>query len=101
MFLRLLHLLDRALRWPLLVGVWAYQRLLGWLLGGQCRFVPSCSCYAEEALIRGPLLRAVALVIWRLARCHPLCRGGLDPVPGPPEPDPRWALRIRRLPPRE
>lgn len=74
-------MIDRALRRMLLAGVHGYQRYLGWLLGGYCRFVPSCSCYAEEALQRGPLWKAVPLIIWRLARCQPLCRGGFDPVP--------------------
>ena len=98
MLMTMLRAVDRTLRWPFLIAVWGYQRFLGWLLGGQCRFVPSCSFYAEEALIRGSLLRALGLIAWRLARCQPLCKGGFDPVPGPPEPDPRWALQIRRLP---
>ena len=81
-FLKLIFLaVDRLLRRVLLAGVHGYQRWLGWLLGGHCRFVPSCSCYAEEALQRGPLLPAVALIVWRICRCQPLCKGGFDPVP--------------------
>jgi uncharacterized protein len=72
---------DRAMRWVLLFGVHGYQRTLSIILGGQCRFVPSCSHYAEEALQRGPLFPALGLIIWRIARCQPLCRGGFDSVP--------------------
>jgi len=72
---------DRLLRRALLAGVHFYQRWLGWLLGGHCRFQPTCSCYAEEALQRGPLIPALWLIVWRLARCQPLCKGGFDPVP--------------------
>lgn len=78
---RSLVAIDRALRRGLLLLVHFYQRRLGWILGGHCRFVPSCSCYAEEALQRGPLAQAVGLIVWRLVRCQPLCRGGFDPVP--------------------
>jgi len=72
---------DFLLRRVLLKLVHGYQKWFGWLLGGHCRFVPSCSCYAEEALQRGPAWKAIPLVIWRLLRCHPLCKGGFDPVP--------------------
>ena len=73
--------LDRGARWGLLYMVWGYQRYFGWLLGGRCRFVPTCSHYAEEALQRGPLPHALFLIVWRLLRCQPLCRPGEDPVP--------------------
>lgn len=48
---------------------------------GGCRFVPTCSEYAAEAIATHGPLRGVALALWRLLRCHPLCKGGLDPVP--------------------
>jgi uncharacterized protein len=76
----LIHL-DRGARRVLLFGVHGYQNYLGWLMGGRCRFVPSCSHYAEEALVKGPLIPAVWLILWRLLRCQPLCRPGMDPVP--------------------
>jgi hypothetical protein len=48
---------------------------------GGCRYVPTCSEYASTAIaIHGPL-RGVALALWRLLRCNPFARGGLDPVP--------------------
>lgn len=87
--------LDMLARAILLGGVRGYQRYLGWLLGGHCRFVPTCSCYAAEALQRGPLVPAVLLIIWRLARCQPLCRGGMDGVPDWLNRDERWFVGQR------
>jgi putative membrane protein insertion efficiency factor len=51
------------------------------LLGGHCRFVPSCSLYAEEALLRHGAVRGTGLAARRLLRCHPFHPGGADPVP--------------------
>ena len=59
----------------------AYQRLLSPLLGARCRFYPSCSHYAIEAIQRHGPLRGSQLALGRLCRCHPLNAGGLDPVP--------------------
>lgn len=58
-----------------------YKTLLSPLLGARCRFHPSCSDYARISLARFGALRGGALALWRIARCQPLCRGGLDPVP--------------------
>jgi putative membrane protein insertion efficiency factor len=60
-----------------------YQLLLSPVFGGACRFVPSCSEYAREAIDKHGAVRGMALTAWRLARCHPLARPGLDPVPAP------------------
>lgn len=56
------------------------RRLLG---GPSCRFAPSCTVYARQALESGPLLRAGALIAARILRCHPFHPGGWDPVPAP------------------
>jgi len=64
-----------------LVLVRAYQLVLGPLVGGACRFSPSCSEYAVEAIQRHGLIRGLWLATRRVARCHPLSRPGFDPVP--------------------
>ena len=58
-----------------------YQRNIsdGW--PGACRFQPTCSHYGYEAIERHGVLRGYALTVWRLVRCNPFNRGGLDPVP--------------------
>lgn len=59
----------------------AYQRVLSPLLGPRCRFHPSCSHYALEAIDRFGPGRGSWLAIKRISRCHPLNAGGFDPVP--------------------
>lgn len=59
----------------------AYQYLISPLLGPHCRFYPSCSHYAVEALQRHGILRGGYLSLRRLSRCHPWHPGGIDPVP--------------------
>jgi hypothetical protein len=59
----------------------AYQLVLSPLLGPACRFEPSCSEYAREALARHGAGRGSALALRRLARCHPFGGSGFDPVP--------------------
>ena len=61
--------------------VTAYRRFLSPLLGPRCRFAPSCSAYAVEALRAHGALRGSWLTVRRLARCHPFHPGGHDPVP--------------------
>lgn len=46
-----------------------------------CRFTPTCSCYAKTALAHHGVVKGLALSLWRLLRCQPLCKGGYDPVP--------------------
>jgi putative membrane protein insertion efficiency factor len=58
-----------------------YQWTVSPLLGPTCRFHPSCSQYALEAVLRFGALRGGALAVKRLARCHPWHPGGFDPVP--------------------
>jgi putative membrane protein insertion efficiency factor len=59
-----------------------YKYLVSPLLPPACRFVPSCSEYAAEAVARHGCFRGAMLACWRLLRCNPLARGGYDPVPG-------------------
>ena len=60
-----------------------YKLLFSPLFTGSCRFVPSCSSYAQEALLKHGALKGSWLAFRRLVRCHPLCEGGLDQVPEP------------------
>jgi putative membrane protein insertion efficiency factor len=70
--------LPRLLGWYLIRG---YQVTIGPALPPSCRFYPSCSNYALEAVAKYGLLRGSVLTAWRLMRCHPFHPGGVDPVP--------------------
>jgi putative membrane protein insertion efficiency factor len=74
-------MIGRLCRRCLLVLLRGYRLALSPLLGPHCRFYPSCSAYAEEAVHRHGAWRGVALAARRLLRCHPLHPGGFDPVP--------------------
>jgi uncharacterized protein len=65
----------------LVVVVRAYQLVLSPVLGPRCKYYPSCSNYAIEALRVHGALRGVGLATWRVLRCNPFSNGGLDPVP--------------------
>ena len=65
----------------LLGALSAYRYALRPLLGANCRFYPSCSEYASDAIARHGALRGVFLALRRIARCHPWHPGGYDPVP--------------------
>ncbi len=69
--------MSRILLWVLRV----YQYVLSPLVGNQCRFAPTCSQFAIEAVERHGALRGAWLAVARLARCHPWHAGGIDPVP--------------------
>jgi uncharacterized protein len=61
-----------------------YQRVLSPLKPvPTCRFLPTCSTYAIEAVQTRGVLMGALLAVWRILRCNPLCRGGHDPVPPP------------------
>jgi putative membrane protein insertion efficiency factor len=69
------------MRTLLILMVRGYQVSLGQLLPAACRYYPSCSAYAIEALERHGALRGGMLSIKRILRCHPFRPGGYDPVP--------------------
>jgi len=70
-----------AVRHTLIAAIKLYQITLSPWLGRQCRYVPTCSVYAEEALRRFGVRRGVWLAVKRLGRCHPWGGSGYDPVP--------------------
>jgi putative membrane protein insertion efficiency factor len=74
-------ILSRALRTILLFGIATYQTLISPLLGPRCRFHPTCSHYAAQAIRQHGGLQGGWLAMRRMARCHPLNPGGFDPVP--------------------
>jgi putative membrane protein insertion efficiency factor len=72
---------GRFARSLLLLLVRAYRLILSPVLGPACRFHPTCSAYAEEALARFGAARGSYLAFRRILRCHPFSTAGLDPVP--------------------
>ncbi len=72
-----------AMRTILIALIRVYQWFISPLLGNHCRFYPSCSQYAREAIERHGVIRGLWLAIRRLACCHPWHPGGIDPVPEP------------------
>lgn len=75
----------------LMVLVRGYRLLLSPSIGSACRFEPTCSAYALQALERHGAVRGSYLTLARLVRCHPWCAGGHDPVP---EAAPRLFTRL-------
>jgi uncharacterized protein len=74
-------MIARALGAALVAPIRVYQLLISPLFPQRCKYYPSCSQYAVEAIrVHGPL-RGLAMATWRLLRCNPLSDGGLDPVP--------------------
>ena len=69
-----------ALAWLVLLPIRAYSRLISPLFGARCRYYPTCSAYAEQAIRTHGVLRGVVLASWRLLRCNPFSHGGYDPV---------------------
>ncbi len=58
-----------------------YKYVVSPLLPPACRFTPTCSVYAVEAVEKHGVLRGSLLALWRILRCHPFSKGGFDPVP--------------------
>ncbi len=70
-------MMARLLIWIVKV----YQLVLSPFLGQQCRFYPTCSQYAIEAIQKHGAMRGAYYMVRRLVRCHPWCAGGHDPIP--------------------
>jgi putative membrane protein insertion efficiency factor len=74
-------LIKRILILPFLVLIKLYQWVLSPWIGPKCRYTPTCSHYAVEALQKHGLLKGLWLSIKRISRCHPWGSSGYDPVP--------------------
>jgi putative membrane protein insertion efficiency factor len=78
---RVLWIAGWPVRFSLLTLVRLYRLTLGQVIGGGCRFYPSCSAYAEQAIGELGAIRGTALTVWRVLRCSPLSKGGVDHPP--------------------
>ena len=76
--------LGAPARLVLIASIRIYRAALSGYFGGQCRFYPSCSQYAEEAVRSHGAIKGSVLAVWRVLRCGPFTPGGVDHVP-PPE----------------
>lgn len=90
---RALEAARRALIAVFLLPLRLYSRVISPALPARCRYYPTCSAYAEQAVREHGIIRGSGLAAWRLVRCNPFSRGGYDPVPsrhgGTPESDAR------------
>ena len=76
----ILQIVTLPPRQALIVLIRLYQATLGLWLGGQCRFMPTCSEYFIQALTSHGLIKGVLKGTWRILRCNPFSKGGYDPV---------------------
>ncbi len=67
-------------RWAFTLPIKLYQKTVSPMLGSRCKYHPSCSEYAAQAITKFGILRGLVLAGWRLLRCNPWSRGGFDPV---------------------
>ena len=72
--------LSRAPRLVFVLPIKLYQKLVSPLTGSRCKYYPSCSEYAVQAINKFGILRGLVLAGWRLLRCNPWSHGGFDPV---------------------
>lgn len=80
-FRRAVWLIGAPARMVLIGLIHVYRVALSGSLGGQCRFSPTCSHFAEDAVREHGAIKGSAMAAWRIARCGPFTGGGFDPVP--------------------
>ena len=78
---RLIKIISRILVWLLLLPIRFYQVAITPYTPPSCRFTPTCSEYARQALIKHGPVKGLALAVWRILRCNPWGGSGYDPVP--------------------
>ena len=77
---KIIFAIHRTIQWLLLSLIALYRACIRPFLGNHCRFYPSCSEYAKEALMTRSVISALLLISKRLLRCHPFTQGGFDPL---------------------
>lgn len=75
------HYISRILVWLLVMPIRFYQTVISPYTPPSCRFTPSCSEYARQAIIKHGPFKGLYLAIWRILRCNPWGGSGYDPVP--------------------
>lgn len=78
---QVIHFIGRVLAWVLIQPIEFYQRFITPYTPASCRFTPTCSEYARQALLKHGPIKGLALTIWRILRCNPWGGSGYDPVP--------------------
>lgn len=78
---RLTRLVSKALVWLLCLPIVFYQKCISPLTLPSCRFTPTCSEYAKQALKKHGPIKGLVLAVWRILRCNPWGGSGYDPVP--------------------
>lgn len=76
-----MQLLKKILSWPFLLLIRFYQYVISPMIGPKCRYTPTCSMYAHEAITKHGPLKGLWLAIKRISKCHPWGGHGYDPVP--------------------
>lgn len=74
------RVIEMSLRRPVVGAVRAYQKFVSPLLPPSCRYHPSCSEYAVQAVLKYGVLKGSLMGAWRIMRCNPFSKGGFDPV---------------------
>lgn len=81
LIMKFLHLLSRGLSWLLILPILFYRQFISPFTPPSCRFTPTCSEYARQAIMKHGPIKGLALAIWRILRCNPWGGSGYDPVP--------------------
>ncbi len=85
---KVMAVIESPFRLTMLGFIKLYRMTISPIMPPICRFYPSCSAYGLECLQTLPFHKALPLIIWRIIRCNPLCKGGYDPVPNGRHPMP-------------